>query len=262
MVDEFCRTAQPAARLRRPVHRNRQGRTLARHAPAAQPVNDLTKADCADWAPPVVPDLSEDVLLGRIPRRPCATADAPRPELTPGRRTSRPPTANWCGSARHTYPGPSAIHPAAGRPTSSYANTFHSSTSSACSWPRSVHPASRDAIDSRRRPRRTGRPQDTRAPSWSPRSPNRLPSTPTLASAGPLPLALPIGLVDNPFAQRRDALIADTRGAGGHVAVVGSPRSGKSIALGTLRYWRSRRRNRRHACRSTDWTSAVRCSPR
>ncbi len=56
-----------------------------------------------------------------------------------------------------------------------------------------------------------------------------------LASAGPLPpLVLPIGLVDNPFAQRRDPLIADTRGAGGHVAVVGGPRSGKSIALGTL----------------------------
>jgi S-DNA-T family DNA segregation ATPase FtsK/SpoIIIE len=56
-----------------------------------------------------------------------------------------------------------------------------------------------------------------------------------LASVGPLPpLVLPVGLVDNPFAQRRDALLADTRGAGGHVAVVGGPRSGKSIALGTL----------------------------
>ena len=43
-----------------------------------------------------------------------------------------------------------------------------------------------------------------------------------------------IGLVDNPFQQRRDVLIADLRGAGGHVAVVGGPRSGKSATVQTL----------------------------
>jgi S-DNA-T family DNA segregation ATPase FtsK/SpoIIIE len=47
-------------------------------------------------------------------------------------------------------------------------------------------------------------------------------------------LVAPIGLVDNAFAQRRDPLLADLRGAGGHVAVVGGPRSGKSTALRTL----------------------------
>jgi S-DNA-T family DNA segregation ATPase FtsK/SpoIIIE len=47
-------------------------------------------------------------------------------------------------------------------------------------------------------------------------------------------LAVPIGLVDKPFEQRRDALIADLSGAGGNVAVVGGPRSGKSTALRTL----------------------------
>lgn len=48
------------------------------------------------------------------------------------------------------------------------------------------------------------------------------------------PLRAPIGLVDNPFQQCRDPLVVDLNGAGGHVAVVGGPRSGKSSALQTL----------------------------
>jgi S-DNA-T family DNA segregation ATPase FtsK/SpoIIIE len=56
-----------------------------------------------------------------------------------------------------------------------------------------------------------------------------------LAEASPAPgLVVPIGLVDNPFQQRRDVLLADLRGAGGHVAVVGGPRSGKSTTVRTL----------------------------
>ena len=56
-----------------------------------------------------------------------------------------------------------------------------------------------------------------------------------LAQAPPrAALVVPIGLVDNPFQQRRDVLCADLRGAGGHVAVVGGPRSGKSTTLRTL----------------------------
>ncbi|MDT5067590.1 MAG: segregation ATPase FtsK/SpoIIIE, family [Mycobacterium sp.] len=54
------------------------------------------------------------------------------------------------------------------------------------------------------------------------------------SSVGLAPLVVPIGLVDKPFAQRRDPLIADLSGAGGHVAIVGGPRSGKSTALRTL----------------------------
>jgi ESX secretion system protein EccC len=50
----------------------------------------------------------------------------------------------------------------------------------------------------------------------------------------PTPLVMPIGLVDNPLAQRRETLTVDLRGAGGNVAVVGGPRSGKSTALHTL----------------------------
>lgn len=45
------------------------------------------------------------------------------------------------------------------------------------------------------------------------------------------PLVVPIGLVDNPFAQRRDTLTIDLRSAGGNVAIVGGPRSGKTTAL-------------------------------
>lgn len=45
---------------------------------------------------------------------------------------------------------------------------------------------------------------------------------------------VPIGLVDNPFAQRRDTLLVDLRAAGGNVAIVGGPRSGKTTALLSL----------------------------
>ena len=48
------------------------------------------------------------------------------------------------------------------------------------------------------------------------------------------PLTVPIGLVDSPFEQRRDPLVAQLAGAAGNVAVVGGPRSGKSTALRTL----------------------------
>jgi S-DNA-T family DNA segregation ATPase FtsK/SpoIIIE len=43
-----------------------------------------------------------------------------------------------------------------------------------------------------------------------------------------------IGVVDKPFEQRRDPLWADLSGAGGHAAVVGAPRTGKSVLLRTL----------------------------
>ena len=70
---------------------------------------------------------------------------------------------------------------------------------------------------------------------WSP----PLMSSPALgdvltAVSPPSPLVVPIGLVDNPFAQRCDPLVVDVTGPGGHVAIVGGPRSGKSTALRTL----------------------------
>ncbi len=48
------------------------------------------------------------------------------------------------------------------------------------------------------------------------------------------PLAVPIGLVDCPYEQRREFLVAQLAGAAGNVAVVGGPRSGKSTTLQTL----------------------------
>jgi len=47
-------------------------------------------------------------------------------------------------------------------------------------------------------------------------------------------LSVPIGVVDLPFDQRRDALTVELGGAAGHIAVVGAPQSGKSTALCTL----------------------------
>ncbi|WP_322937618.1 type VII secretion protein EccCa [Nocardioides bizhenqiangii] len=52
------------------------------------------------------------------------------------------------------------------------------------------------------------------------------------AAAGPLRIA--VGIVDRPREQRRDPLVLDLTGAGGHVAVVGGPRSGKSTLLRTI----------------------------
>lgn len=47
-------------------------------------------------------------------------------------------------------------------------------------------------------------------------------------------LRVPIGVVDRPFDQKRTPLIVELEGAAGNVAVVGSPRSGKTTALRTL----------------------------
>jgi len=47
-------------------------------------------------------------------------------------------------------------------------------------------------------------------------------------------LAVPIGLIDRPFEQRRDPMIVDADGAAGNVVIVGGPQSGKSTVLRTL----------------------------
>ncbi|MFB9413322.1 type VII secretion protein EccCa [Dactylosporangium matsuzakiense] len=47
-------------------------------------------------------------------------------------------------------------------------------------------------------------------------------------------LHVPVALIDNPLQQRRDVLWLRLDGAQGHIAVVGGPRSGKSVALRTL----------------------------
>ncbi|WP_092551020.1 type VII secretion protein EccCa [Actinoplanes derwentensis] len=47
-------------------------------------------------------------------------------------------------------------------------------------------------------------------------------------------LAAPIGVVDRPFEQRRELMIADLSAGAGHVGVAGAPQSGKSTMLRTL----------------------------
>jgi S-DNA-T family DNA segregation ATPase FtsK/SpoIIIE len=49
-------------------------------------------------------------------------------------------------------------------------------------------------------------------------------------------LVVPIGIVDKPAEQRQDPQTLDLSGAGGHVLVVGGPRSGKSTCLRTLMF--------------------------
>ncbi len=55
-----------------------------------------------------------------------------------------------------------------------------------------------------------------------------------LRSAARGPLQVAVGTLDRPREQRRDPLVLDLAGAGGHVAVVGGPRSGKSTLLRTI----------------------------
>lgn len=47
-------------------------------------------------------------------------------------------------------------------------------------------------------------------------------------------LRVPLGLVDRPFEQLRELLIADLSGADGHIGVAGAPQTGKSTLLRTL----------------------------
>ncbi|MEV5957692.1 type VII secretion protein EccCa [Streptomyces sp. NPDC051987] len=47
-------------------------------------------------------------------------------------------------------------------------------------------------------------------------------------------LAAPLGVIDRPFEQRRDLLVADLSGSAGHVGVVGASQSGKSTLIRTL----------------------------
>ena len=52
--------------------------------------------------------------------------------------------------------------------------------------------------------------------------------------AGPAELRVPVGIIDLPFEQRRDPLIADLSSAAGNVAIVGAPQSGKSTLVRAL----------------------------
>ncbi|MGW4482242.1 type VII secretion protein EccCa [Amycolatopsis sp. NPDC004368] len=47
-------------------------------------------------------------------------------------------------------------------------------------------------------------------------------------------LRVPMGMIDRPFEQVRELLLADVSGAAGHVAVVGGPQTGKSTLVRTL----------------------------
>jgi S-DNA-T family DNA segregation ATPase FtsK/SpoIIIE len=60
------------------------------------------------------------------------------------------------------------------------------------------------------------------------------PTLDELLARAPGRLGVPVGIVDRPFEQRRDPFIVDLSGAGGHAAVVGATRTGKSTLLRTL----------------------------
>lgn len=80
---------------------------------------------------------------------------------------------------------------------------------------------------------------------WLPPLPTALPLTavlprPALTAGGgllaprPGPLTVGLGIVDRPDRQAQEPLVVDLSGTGGHLGVVGAPRTGKSTALRTL----------------------------
>ncbi|MGW1835236.1 type VII secretion protein EccCa [Streptomyces sp. NPDC002067] len=54
------------------------------------------------------------------------------------------------------------------------------------------------------------------------------------ANTEPGPLRVPVGVIDRPFDQRRDPLLADLSTTGGHLGVAGGPQTGKSTLLRTV----------------------------
>ncbi|MFE4758568.1 type VII secretion protein EccCa [Streptomyces mirabilis] len=64
-----------------------------------------------------------------------------------------------------------------------------------------------------------------------PLSPDPVYGLTTADWAGRGGLAVPVGIIDRPFEQRRDLLTVDLSGAGGHVGIAGGPQSGKSTLV-------------------------------
>ncbi|GGS69678.1 type VII secretion protein EccC [Streptomyces griseoviridis] len=67
-----------------------------------------------------------------------------------------------------------------------------------------------------------------------PLSPDPVLGLTTADWAGRGGLAVPVGIVDRPFEQRRDLLTVDLSAAGGHVGIAGGPQSGKSTLVRSL----------------------------
>lgn len=73
------------------------------------------------------------------------------------------------------------------------------------------------------------------APVWLPPLPSRVGLSRVLsATRPPSPLHVPVGLIDNPARQTQDPWLLDLSRAGGHVAVLGAPGSGRSTFLRTM----------------------------
>jgi S-DNA-T family DNA segregation ATPase FtsK/SpoIIIE len=68
-------------------------------------------------------------------------------------------------------------------------------------------------------------------PVWLPPLPDRLPFDETTP---PTPLSAIVGVTDLPRRQRLEPAVLDFGGSGGNLAVVGGPRSGKSVTLSTI----------------------------
>jgi DNA segregation ATPase FtsK/SpoIIIE, S-DNA-T family len=56
----------------------------------------------------------------------------------------------------------------------------------------------------------------------------------TMGWAGRGQLTVPVGIVDRPYEQRRDAMMVELAGSGGNVVIVGGPLSGKSTLLRSM----------------------------
>ena len=71
-------------------------------------------------------------------------------------------------------------------------------------------------------------------PVWLPPLPDRLALSRVVGEPGAGGLRVPVGLLDDPVRQRQDPWLLDLSRAGGHVAVIGAPQTGRSTFLRTV----------------------------
>jgi S-DNA-T family DNA segregation ATPase FtsK/SpoIIIE len=230
---------------------DRAARSIARHPPAARLAAARRGPAARARLAPVLPDRAAHLLRCRVARG-LGVPDAHQLPPAPGSAFLSTGPASWCGSGPRTSPAPS---PGPAGPPSWAAHR--------AGPPLPVGPVGADRTPRRRRDgvagaahgarhddRRDGRDGPPRTACGLPPLAARPPLDELLGRPGPagpgLRSAWPDGTaararrrVDRPYLQRRDRWRSTSRGATGHLAVVGGPRRASPARCGRC-CWPSR----------------------